>query len=303
MSLSFAVLGAGGVGGWLAAALDRAGESVVVVARGETLGRIATEGIAVSSVLHGDYVARPPAVERLCEPVDVLFVATKATGLAAALERIDDVAVDAAVVVPLLNGLDHMTTLRDRFGGRVAAGVIRIESDNPEPGVVVQTSPFAVVEIASDGDVETARLEAIAAALEAAAIPARIGPSEAAVLWGKLVRLGSLAVTTAAIDRPIGFIRTDPEWRAKLVACIGEACAVAAAEGVEILPQRVLEELEATHESLGSSLQRDINRGNPSELEHIPGAIVRAGARHGVPCPRFEALMGEIRRRSALIEG
>jgi 2-dehydropantoate 2-reductase len=299
--MRFGVLGAGGVGGWLAAALHRAGEGVFVVARGDTLERISSEGISVRSVVHGDYAAKPLAGERLTTPVDFLFVATKATGLEAALDRIDDRAVEQAVVIPLLNGLDHMEILRRWSPGRVAAAVIRIEADSPEPGLVVQTSPSVLVEMASDGDVDTQRLQQLARALEAAGVPAAVGDSEASVLWRKLVRLGSLAATTAAIDRSIGFIRTDPIWRPRLIACIEEACAVAAAEGVDIPPARVLEELEATHEGLGSSLQRDVNRGNPSELEHIPGAIVRAGRRHGIPTPSFEARMGEIRERMSLI--
>jgi 2-dehydropantoate 2-reductase len=297
------VLGAGGVGGWLAAALQRAGNDVTVVARGATLDRIASHGISVTSVRQGDYVARPQAAERLSDPVDVLFVATKATGLSDAIDRIDDAAVDHAVVIPLLNGLDHMDVLRRRFPGRVAAGVIRIEADSPEPGVVAQTSPFLLIEIASDGEVPASRIEEVADLLRRADIPADIGESEAAVLWRKLVRLASLAATTAAIDRPIGFIRTDPVWRERLIACIGEACAAARAEGVDIAPERVLAELEDTHEGLGSSLQRDINRGNPSELDHIPGAIIRAGARHGIPTPCFEARTGEIRERIRLIGG
>jgi 2-dehydropantoate 2-reductase len=294
-----AVLGPGGVGGWVAAALASSGRKVTVVAKEATVERIAAEGIQVRSAVHGDYTARPAATAHLREAVDALIVASKGTALESALERIEDRAVADAVVLPLLNGLDHMEVLRGRFPGRVIAGVIRIESDRPEPGEVVQTSPTASIEMASDGDVEPARIEGLARALEAAGIPVEIGPSEAAVLWGKLVRLNALAVTSSATDRTMGFIRNDPEWRAKLVACIEEACAVARAEGVEIPSARVVAELEATHDSLTSSMQRDISRGQEPELDQIPGAIIRAGARHGIACPTIEELVGRIRDRLA----
>lgn len=297
--LRFAVLGPGGVGGFVAAALARASQPVTVVAREPTAELIAARGIRVESVLHGSYVARPPAVSYLDEPVDVLLVATKAAGLAAALERIGERAVAGAVVAPLLNGIEHMELLRERFGRRVAAGTIRIEADRPEPGTVVQTSRFGLVELASDGDVPRERLEAIAAALGAAGVRARVGASEAAILWDKLVRLGALAITTSAADRPIGPIRSDPEWRARLLACIEEAAAVAAAEGAPVDPATVAAELDAAHQTLGSSMQRDIAAGRPPELEEIPGAVIRAAARHGLACPAIEALTAEIRARIA----
>ena len=128
---SIAVLGPGGVGGFVAAALAHAGEPVTVIARASTADVIARDGIRVQSVRLGEFVARPRVATRLEAPVDVLLVAPKATGLDDALTRI---ATDPRLVVPLLNGLEHMALLRERFPGRTAAGVIRVESDRPGSG-------------------------------------------------------------------------------------------------------------------------------------------------------------------------
>src|SRR5207248_9431639 len=104
--------------GFLAAALARAGEDVVVIARPQTAELIGREGISVTSVRLGHFVARPAARSSLDTPVDFLLVATKATTLEEALGRIE---AQPGLVVPLLNGLDHLATLRARFGGgRVA---------------------------------------------------------------------------------------------------------------------------------------------------------------------------------------
>src|SRR5436305_1728610 len=103
---TFAILGPGGVGGFLAAALSRAGNEVTVVARDETAEAIARDGIRVKSVRLGDFEARPAAVGSLAGSVDALLVATKATGLEAALTRV--AGLDPQVVLPLLNGLDHL---------------------------------------------------------------------------------------------------------------------------------------------------------------------------------------------------
>jgi 2-dehydropantoate 2-reductase len=289
---SIAVLGPGGVGGFVAAALARAGAPVTVVAREETAELIARDGVRVESLRLGDFTARPAAVATLSAPADVLLVATKAGGLDGAAARIES---QPALVVPLLNGLDHMDALRARFGAeRVAAGTIRIEADRPRPGHVVQTSPFLRVDLASDRGLDLAPL---AAALEAAEVPARIMESEAQVLWGKLVRLNALACTTSAYDLPLGPIRDTPELRADLEGAVREGAAVAEAEGASVRFESVMEELLDAHAELGSSMNRDIHAGRAPELDQIPGAVLRAGARHGLECPTVARLMAQVARR------
>jgi 2-dehydropantoate 2-reductase len=293
-----AVLGPGGVGGFLAAALARAGEDVVVVARETTAELIAREGIEVTSVRLGSFAAQPRATPRLRETVDVLLVATKATGLDEGLGRIQ---ADPELVVPLLNGLDHMRRLRGRFDARrVAAGAIRIESDRPAPARIVQTSPFLRVDLASDDPALGGALRELAATLEHAGIPAEIGASESQILWSKLVRLNALACTTSATNRSIGFIRTDPVWRGALQACIEEAAAVANADGAQIDPAQRLAELDAAHAELGSSMQRDLAAGREPELDAIAGAVLRAASRHGLRCPTVARLSAQIAERAGL---
>jgi 2-dehydropantoate 2-reductase len=293
--MTIAVLGPGGVGGLVAGALDRAGTPVTLVARESTAELMAARGLRVSSVRLGDFVAHPRAVARLEEPVEALVVATKATGLHEALERI---AAPPALVVPLLNGLDHLAVLRERFDEQtVVAGTIRVEADRPEPGVVVHSSPFLRIDMASAHAAARPGMEALAGKLEAAGIPARVEESEPQVLWGKLVRLNALACTTSAFDKLLGEILTTPELRAELVGAIEEGCAVAAAEGAKIDAADPLGELSAAHPTLGSSMQRDIAAGRTPELDAIPGAVLRAAARHGVECPTIERLVAMIAKR------
>jgi 2-dehydropantoate 2-reductase len=290
--MTIAVLGPGGVGGLVAGALDRAGTPVVVVAREPTARLIEERGLQVSSVRLGEFTAHPRTLASIQEPVDALVVATKATGLAQALER---VAAQPKLVLPLLNGLDHLVLLRERFGEEtVVAGTIRVEADRPQPGVVVHTSPFLRIDMASHDPAARPAMDALAATLQRAGVPARVGESEPQVMWGKLVRLNALACATSAFDKLLGEILTTPELRAELVGAIEEGCAVAAAEGASIDTTDPLGELSAAHPTLGSSMQRDIAAGRPPELDAIPRAVLRAAARHGVRCPTIERLVGMI---------
>jgi 2-dehydropantoate 2-reductase len=296
-----AVLGPGGVGGLIAGALDRAGTEVAIVARESTAAVIARDGVSVQSVRFGDFVAHPSAVSLLDEPVDALVVATKAAGLAPALER---VAVEPAVVLPLLNGLDHIATLRERFApDSVLAGSIRVEADRPRPGIVVHTSPFLLVSMASAYPDAHPAMRALGDTLSQAGVPVSVGDSEADVMWSKLVRLNALACTTSAYDVLLGEIRSTPSLRADLEGAIEEACAVGRAEGAaDIDPARAIAELEAAHDTLGSSMQRDIAAGREPELDAIPGSVLRAAARHGIACPTIEKLVTLIAHRAGVPE-
>jgi 2-dehydropantoate 2-reductase len=296
--MKIAVLGPGGVGGLLAGVLERAGSEIALVARESTADTIAANGLQVRSVIFGDFTTRPRALARLEEPVDALIVATKAAGLEAALERI---AISPQVVLPLLNGLDHLRVLRERFpAGSVLAGAIRVETDRPQPGVVVHTSPFLLVDMAASEAAVVPAMRRLADALSAAEVPMRVLDSEAEVMWSKLVRLNALACTTSAYDKLLGEIRSTPALRADLVGAIEEACAVGRAEGAQdVDAERAVGELELAHETLGSSMQRDIAAGRVPELDAIPGSVLRAAARNGLSCPTIERLVAMIQARIA----
>jgi 2-dehydropantoate 2-reductase len=299
--VKIAVLGPGGVGGLIAGALERSGSEVLIVGRESTAEAINARGLSVRSVLLGDFIARPRALTALEEPVDALIVATKAGGLEPALERIQQ---PPAIVLPLLNGLEHLALLRRRFkAGTVLAGAIRVEADRPAPAEVVHTSPFLLVDMAAIRPSCGPAMQQLGDELRRAGLSVRLGypiteRSEADVMWSKLVRLNALACTTSAHDELLGEIRSTPRLRAELVGAIEEGAAVAQAEGAaEVSAESAIGELERAHATLGSSMQRDIAAGRPPELDAIPGAILRAAARNGLRCPTIEGLLELIRER------
>ena len=92
--------------------------------------------------------------------------------------------------------------------------------------------------------------------------------------------------TTSASDRPIGFVRSDPDWRTALKACVNETVAVANADGARSIRRSTLAELDGAHAELGSSMQRDIAAGREPELDAIAGAVLRAAAPARAPAAR-----------------
>jgi 2-dehydropantoate 2-reductase len=278
-----AILGSGAVGALIGAALTRAGTDAVLITREQTAALLARDGLRVESAALGDHRAAVPADVRLRAPAGALLVAVKAPHLAASLERIEG---EPAVVVPLLNGVDHMAVLRERFGDRVLAGTVRVQAHRESPAHVVQRSSFLTVAIAQPG------APGLEAALTGAGIEV-IGGAEPDVLWTKLCRLAGLALSTAAADAPLGEVRADAE------AVAGEVVAVANAEGARVDGEQIIAELRALPDSASSSLRADLATGTPDhELDAIGGAVLRHAARHGLAAPHTEELVARVAKRA-----
>jgi 2-dehydropantoate 2-reductase len=262
---------------------------VTCVAHPEAVALIALAGLVVESP-DGTLAARPQVVERFARPVGVLLVTVKAPALEDAVERVDPDAVAEGVVIPLLNGLEHMDLLRARFGDRVAAGSIsHFQAYRAGRVQIVEATGSPVVTIASErlprGEVEEA-----AELLRQARIDVRVAQNEKRVLWHKLARIAPLAAASAASGKSVGELRDDPKWRPRLEAGITEACEVAAADGVGLqafAQWKIIDDMAA---ETTPSAARDVAAGRRSELDAIAGSVLRAAERLGVPCPALTDL-------------
>jgi 2-dehydropantoate 2-reductase len=283
--LSHGVLGAGGVGGFLGASLARAGREVVFLMRPESLARYDGR-MRVESALLGSFDVMVPVAPALDRPVDILWVTTKATQLEAALTLVPTELLAEAVVVPLLNGIDHVELLRARLGAeRVLPGTIYVESERVHVGRVHQKTAFVQLELAPHP-----RVSAVRAEVEDAGLACGVGTTESAVLWRKLATLAPIALTTTALPGPISAVVADPAWHRRLEACVREVASIAAAEGVEFDADAVLERYEQIGD-LRSSMQKDREAGRPLELDAIGGAVLRAACRHGLQAPATRELV------------
>jgi 2-dehydropantoate 2-reductase len=236
-------------------------------------------------------------VTQLDSDCDVLIVATKSGGLNAAIACVKSTPL---LVLPLLNGIEHMPVLRARFGTQVIAGTITVESNRPEPGVIAHSSRMLRIHIAHPLREQRAAVRSLTTSLNRAGIDTAISGSEPQVLWSKLVRLNALACTTSASGLLLGAIRDDTTWRARLKQAVIETAAVARAEGAPVDPSLALDDLARFEPSLGSSMARDIAAGRDCELDAIAGAVLRSARRHGIPVPTIEALVAEVTERAGV---
>ena len=286
-----AVLGVGGIGGLIGGGLARAGADVVLLLRPETLeghpGRLRIE-----SVVFGDFEAEVTLAPELRGDVDVLWVTVKAPQLEAALELAPVERVGHATVVPLMNGVDHVSLLRARYES-VLAGSIGVESERVEPGFIRHRRGTRVALAPGPSR------DAIAQELRSAAFDVGHPPDEPTLLWEKLAFIAPLALTTTAAGKTAGAVRTNPVWSSRLLHCCDETLAVGRAVGATPDAPSVRGLFDAVGADMRTSMQKDFDAGRQLELDAIAGPVVRSGLQHGIATPATEELVSLVEARLA----
>jgi 2-dehydropantoate 2-reductase len=291
LTMRHAILGAGGVGGTMAACLAHIGEDVTLVARPETLA--AHPGAIEFSSTFGSWAADVEWASSV-PSTDVLWLTVKATHLEWALRSIPD-ASSVGPVVPLLNGIDHIELLRSKFGveGVIPATIVG-EMERVRAGQFVHPSPFLILNISSRG---RDLLGSIAEKLRGLGFMCNFIDDETTLMWSKLAILGPMALSTTAFDKPIGEILANPDRYRQFEGSVREACAAGAAEGAKVNADAVLKLMLKSPHAMRSSMQKDVENGRPPELDAIGGAIVRAANRHELKAPFTEELMSLVEQR------
>jgi 2-dehydropantoate 2-reductase len=290
--MKHAILGAGAIGGLVGTALASLGEDVTMIVRPEKLAEY-PKSLTLEHPT-GTITAPAKTVSELTEPIDVLWVATRTFHLQTALEPVK---ATPTLVVPLLNGVDHVELLRERFGrDRVVPATIAVEAERIAPGHFVQRSPFVRLNIAASGE---RPLGEIVARLGEIGFTCQFMQNEQTLLWSKLCFLAPFALVTSASGKNKGEVFADAEWKLRLDSAIAEACAVAKASGAEIDAAILQSVFESMPSPMRSSMQKDVAARRALELDAIGGPIVRGGQRYGLDVPTTVELIEKIQSSSA----
>ena len=289
--MRIAIMGSGGVGGYLGGRLAASGQDVTFIARGAHLDALREHGLRIESALGDAEVqpARASDARTSIGPVDLVIFAVKLYDTEAAAEACPPLVGDKTGVVTFQNGIDSTAVLTRVLGREhVIGGVAQIASVVAAPGVIRHTGTMARFAFGELDGRSSARVEALAAALGAAGVEHAVSEAIERDIWAKMVFLATFAGLTALMRLPIGPIRADPDARALYRDGLAEALAVARARGIALSEEFVAATLARTDQlpaSMKSSMLEDLERGRRLELPWLSGAIVRMGTELGVPTP------------------
>jgi 2-dehydropantoate 2-reductase len=289
--MRFAVVGAGGVGGYFGGRLAQDGNEVSFVARGAHLDALRRHGLRVESIA-GDFVVEPAlatADPAEVGPVEAVIIAVKAWQLDDAAQAARPLVGPDTVVLPLLNGVEASERLAEVLGaGHVLGGLCRLSAEIAAPGIIRHTAIEPTLLLGEADNRRTPRVQALVAALSRAGVRAQVADDIDAALWEKFMLIATWSGIGSVTRAPVGVWRAVPGLRSMAEACLREVLAVARAGNVRLGPDRVaatMAAFDAVPPQGMASMQRDILAGRPSELEAQNGAVVRLGAAARVSTP------------------
>lgn len=306
------VVGAGAVGGAIAALLSRIGHEVEVTARGEHLEAIQEQGILLSGAW-GEYRAQVDAGELLTRGVELVIIATKAQDAADAIS--ENLAVLRGIpLVVVQNGLDSLSNAKEASPrSDIVGGLATFASSYLSPGrITVTTAGRLYLGVAPGESDVPARY---AARILTEALPTSTVPNFTGAQWTKLVinmvnalpAITGTSVQEVVADRGLRRIMT-ASMRESVRVALGSRVHFETLQGLshgrlrlfaalplwlgQFLPRLMSRRIGATPNP-GSTLQ-SIRRGQATEIDFLNGAVVRAAERAGRAAPVNAALVALV---------
>jgi 2-dehydropantoate 2-reductase len=293
------VFGAGSVGGYFGGRLAAAGRDVTFLVRPRRATELA-DGLTIIS--KGQATKVPVRVMRTGEAAgefDVVLFAVKAYQLDAAIGDLGAYVGRNSMILPVLNGMRHMDSLRSRFGSaHVIGGVAKIASTLDERGRIVDQADFHDLAYGEWSGERTARILALDQFMTGAGFEARLSANIERDMWEKWAMLATLGAITCLLDGDIGQVSRAPggidfvkSLFAEVVAAIGAAWRPLS----DPFKAQVLSLFTNRGSTLTSSMYRDMKGGYRVEADQIIGDLVMRAAGKGIATPLLSAALTRLK--------
>ena len=318
--MKICVVGAGAIGGVLAAHFARAGFETSVVARGPHLAAIRASGLTLITPEGRSNVRvraddDPAGLAAQSAQPEVVFLALKAHQIPAMLPRLAPLIGPDTVVVPAINGVPWWYFFRE--GGRFDGEPVRsLDADGTmlralDPHHIIGCVVHASGEVTAPGEITwngqklfvigepdgslTRRLNALAEAMLKSGLAPTVSERIRDDLWMKLIGNASFNPVAALTRARMDAICANPALIAFLRAMMEEMTLVANAYGIRQLVT-IDRRLEIA-KSIGAvkiSMHQDLELGRPMEIDAIIGAFLELARKVGIATPLADALHGMI---------
>jgi 2-dehydropantoate 2-reductase len=290
------IMGAGAVGLFYGARLQRAGEDVYYCARGENLRVLREHGLQVKS-FQGDFSLQVKATgnPREFAPYELILFCVKSYDTIATARLLDGCLSQGGAVMTIQNGVENeaaLCTVLPRES--VMGGNARVGAELTAPGKLLHTAS-GIIEFGELDGRDTPRAQRMAEAFKRAGVFGQFTHDLKSVRWKKLMGNNGTNPVSALARCTLGEMFADPESDALVHRLINETAMVGRAEGANISD----EDVEALYNvargfsnasAIKTSTLQDLERGKPLEYDAITGAVVRAARRHGLSVPATETV-------------
>ena len=305
--MKYLIVGTGGTGGAIGGFLAASGKDVSFIARGSHLEAIRQNGLVVDSELRGRlHIENAQAfdMESYEDSPDVIFVCVKGYSMDEVCPFLRRVARPDTMIVPILNVYGTGGKLAVRMPGlTVADGCVYIVSYISAPGEITQKGPlFRVVYGNRDSSCPDIFYD-IERDLRESGIDVIVSTNIIRDAFQKFSCVSPMAAAGVFFQNTMGEIRENPRKRAVFASLVGEIGQLAQAMGIPFSTDVVQENLEILDHSAPdstTSMQRDLQKGGPSEINELLFEVVRLGKRYQVELPTYEMIAKSMGYSEAL---
>ncbi|MGO4871584.1 MAG: 2-dehydropantoate 2-reductase [Roseiarcus sp.] len=303
--MRFLVVGAGAIGGYFGGRLLEAGRDVTFLVRPRRAAELARAGLTIRSRFGDVALPNPPRLlaHELNAPFDAVLLSCKAYDLEGGMDSFTAAVGPDTAIVPLLNGMRHLEALDKRFGrDRALGGWCTISATLDAEGRVIHLNEIHTLRFGERDGARSPRAEAIATAFAGAKFDGGLSETIVQEMWEKWTFIAAAAGITCLMRATVGDIVA--AGAADLATALLDECtAVAARQGFPPRPEfreRIRSMLAAPGSPLAASMLRDIERGAPTEADHILGDLLRrAEAAGGDPAPLLRTAYAHLRAYEA----
>ncbi|WP_010138451.1 ketopantoate reductase family protein [Oceanicola sp. S124] len=319
--LSVCVVGAGAIGGTIAAHLAAAGPeagiaSVSVIARGAHLAAIRENGLrfrsAAAEWCHPVVATDDPTG---LPPQDLVITALKGHQVPPMAEALAGLLAPHGRILPVVNGVPWWYPIADGKGGMKGAeevdpggvlwkaigperaiGCIAVMGASvPEPGLIDLGVP-GYLDIGRLPGQDRADVDRIAALLSASGLQIRQTQPLQNALFSKLYANCGFNSVCALSRAPMNRMLQVPELAELTREIMQEVAEIAHAEKAELLEDPASRIARARDgAAFKPSTLQDLEKGRPMEIEPIFGATLSVARSHGIATPKLELVTALLR--------
>jgi 2-dehydropantoate 2-reductase len=294
------VVGAGAVGGYFGGRLLEKGNDVTFLVREKRKQQISEHGLTLKSI-HGDVSLHPKTIiagEKV-NPFDVVVISTKAYHLEAVISSIREYVDESTMILPLLNGISHVSLFKDHFGEKnVIGGLCFIETTLDDVGTIVQTSKFHDLVFGELSGEQTERITRLQEATSGTKANFRLSNNIMKELWHKYLFITTLSGVTTLMRSPIGPI-LEASGGGNLIKGLGtELTDIAKIINAPIAPdyqETLFSRINQMGYEMKSSMQRDMEKGLPVEADHLQGYLKQIATQNQIATPILDTVYTNLK--------
>ncbi|MCQ6565638.1 2-dehydropantoate 2-reductase [Bacillus mycoides] len=294
------VLGAGGVGGFFGGRLVEKGEDVTFLVRSKRKQQLEEKGLVIRSV-NGDFSFQPKLVtkEDRTTPFDVILFSTKAYHLHEATIDLKPFVGKNTVIIPLLNGIAHLSLLQKEFGEeKVIGGLCFIETTLNNQGEIVQTSAANRLVFGEIKSQDSERINHISKAFAGTKSSFVLSENITQDMWHKYLFITVMSGVTTLMRAPIGPIRESEGGRDFIQNLFEESVQIMRALGAPV-KENIVEEHMKTIDKISydmkSSMQRDMEKDSSIEAKYLQGYLLDLAEQFSKEAPLLGAVYQNLK--------